>query len=314
MLLTASALTIDSKRQAESIEAHIRELLDSNSARGVVIGLSGGIDSAVLATLAVHAIGTERVCAYYLYDRDSSKESQDKAKLIADWLGIELKYHNITPAMQKMKIYSPLIMKITTLSGHLNRYLNARLHRLFYQESPFVSTLRKGGPNGSKFRSFFYRWTVGSVEGAFNARQIYRRRFLQLRTEEKNRLVLAAANRSELMVGWFVKGGVDDLPFSPIIRLYKTQVKQLAEYLDLPSEIQNQLPSPDMVKGITDESAMGISYDILDFILFCMERGMSDGEIVSAGISGEDVRLVRMMNKLSAWKREPENTNLPADA
>lgn len=314
MVLAASALAIDPKRQAESIETHIRELLDNNSAQGVVIGLSGGVDSAVLATLAVRALGRERVCAYYLYDRDSSKESQDKAKLIANWLAIRLKYHNITPAMRKMKIYSPLIMKITTLSGCINRYLNARLHQLFYHESPFISTLRKGGSNSSKFKSFFYNRTVGFVEGAFNARQIYRRRFLQRSAEEKNRLVLGAANRSELMVGWFVKGGVDDLPFCPIIGLYKTQVKQLAEYLDLPSEIQNQTPSPDMVKGITDESAMGISYDILDFILFCMDRGMSDREIVSAGIISEDVRLVRMMNKLSAWKREPENTDVLAGA
>lgn len=300
-------LRIDAKREAENLEGYIQQLLNTNSAEGVIIGLSGGIDSAVLATLAVRAIGAERVGAYYLYDRDSSKESRHKTALIADWLKIELKHHDITPAMQKMKIYSPVIMRITALSGFVNRYLNTRVYRFFHRESPFVSTLRKGSSDGSKVKSFFYNRTVGYVEAAVNARHIYRHKFLEQQAKERNRLVLGGANRSELTVGWFVKGGIDDLPFSPISRLYKTQVLQLAKYLDLPSEIQNQIPSADMVKGVTDESALGISYGILDVILDYMDRGLSDREIISSGISRKDLCLVRTMNKLSAWKREPEN-------
>lgn len=305
-------LAIDAKREAENIERHIQKLLETNLAKGIVIGLSGGIDSAVLATLAVRAVGAEQLHAYYLYDRDSSKELQARAKLVADWLGIELKCRDITPAMLKMKIYSPLIMKITALSGFINRYLSAKPNRLFCDESPFISTLRKGDFSGNKIKRFFYKNTVGSVEAAFNTRHIYRRKFLEQQAEKKNWLVLGAANRTELMVGWFVKGGIDDLPFSPIIGLYKTQVRQLAKYLGLPLEIQNQVPSPDMAKGITDESALGISYDNLDFILDCIDCGVSDQEIVSRGVSKKDIFHVRTMNNLSAWKRRPENPNLPA--
>lgn len=301
-------LTIDAKRETESIERHIQELLDTNSAEGVIIGLSGGIDSAVLATLAVRALRTEWVDAYYLYDRHSSKESQTRAKLIADWLRMELRYHDITPAMQKMKIYSPLIMRMTTLSGFINHCLNTKLHRLFHGELPFISTLRKDGSNSNN-KSFFYNLTVGPIEAAFNARHIYRRKFLEQKAQEKNWLVLGAANRSESAVGWFVKDGIDDLPFSPIIGLYKTQVLQLAKYLGLPSKIRSQAPSPDMLKGITDESALGLSYDTLDIILHCIDRGISDEQILSSGVSSEDLRLVQIMNSLSAWKREPENPN-----
>jgi len=85
-----TALTINPKREVEEIERHIRELVDANSAKGIIIGLSGGIDSGVLAALAVRTIGRQCVRAYYLYDRDSSKQSQANANLIADWLGIEL--------------------------------------------------------------------------------------------------------------------------------------------------------------------------------------------------------------------------------
>ena len=311
MLLTSSNLTIDPKLKAENIKRHIRELLDANSADGITIGLSGGIDSAVLAALAVQAIGKNRVYPYYLYDRDSSKESRTKAKLIADWLGIELKLRDITPEMKNLKIYSPLIMKITAFSGFINRHLNTRLHCLFHRQSPFIATLRKGCPGTGRISGFFYNLAVGPVEAAFNARHIHRRKFLEQLAKEKNWLLLGAANRSESMVGWFVKDGIDDLPFSPIIGLYKTQIFQLAKYLDLPAQIQNQAPSPDMIRGITDESAMGITYDRLDVILDCIDRGLSDQQIISGSIRSKDLFLVRSMNKLSEWKREKEpDTNV----
>lgn len=298
-----SPLVIDAKHEAAEIERHISELLDVNLAEGVLIGLSGGMDSAVVAALAVRALGTERVRACYLYDRDSSADSRAKADLVADWLGIGLEHRDIAPEMRQMGIYSPLIMRITSFSGFLNRHLDTKLHRLLFRESSFLSTLREGNLRRNGIRRFFYERTFGAIEAAFNARHIYRRQFLEQKAKERNWLILGAANRSEWMVGWFVKGGVDDLPFSPLTRMYKTQVAQLAEYLDLPSEIRNQVPSPDMMRGISDEHAMGISYSTLDIILYYMDRGMSEQEIVVKGISSKEVRLVRAMNNLSTWKR-----------
>jgi NAD+ synthase len=302
----ALALKIDAALEADRISRNIRELLDANSAEGVSIGLSGGIDSAVLATLGVRAVGKERVSAYHLYDRDSSKQSRAKAKFAAEWLGIDLELRDITAVMRRMGIYSPLIMRVTALSSLINRCLDMRLSRFLWGESFFIHTLRKGSFPESRVKRFIYSRTVGPVEAAFNARHRYRRQFLEKESEQKNRLVLGAANRSEWLVGWFVKGGIDDLPLSPLVGLYKTQVLELAEYLEVPAGIRNQKPSPDMMKGVTDESALGISYRTLDIILDCIEHGMSDEEIVAKGISRKDVRLVRTMNKLSAWKREPE--------
>jgi NAD+ synthase len=298
-----SPLLIDARHEAAKLEEQIRELLDVNLADGAVIGLSGGLDSAVVATLAARALGPERVYAYHLYDRDSPRDSRAKADLVADWLGIGLEHHDITPAMRKRGIYSPLIMRITSFSGFLNRHLDSKLHRLLFREPSFISSLRRRNLKRNGISRFFYERTLGAIEAAFNARHIYRRQFLEQKAKEKNWLILGAANQSELMVGWFVKGGVDDLPFSPIIGMYKTQVTQLAEYLNLPSSIQNQVPSPDMITGITDESALGITYSTLDIILYYTDRGMSEQQIVAKGIRSKDVRLARAMNDLSAWKR-----------
>jgi len=312
MVIQGLSLKIDTKCEAESIEENIRKLLEANSAGGIVMGLSGGIDSAVLAALTVRAVGTERLLAYNLYDKDSSKQLRAKAQLVADWLGIHLELQDITPEMRKTKIYSPLIMKIINLSGFINRCLYAKPIRSVCPQSPFISALSREDFSGNKIKRFVYKNTIGSIEAAFNARHRYRRKFLEQKAKEKNWIVLGAANRTELMVGWFVKGGVDDLPFSPIIGLYKTQVLQLAEYLGVPFEIRNQAPSPDMAKGITDESALGISYGELDVILDCMERGMLDQEIVSKGIGPQKLLLVHTMKNLSEWKRMPENVDLPA--
>jgi NAD+ synthase len=300
-------LAIDTKSECEKIERYIQELFKSKGTNCILIGLSGGLDSAVLAALAVRAVGADKVYAYHLYDRDSSKDSKANAKLISEWLGIKLRYEDITPAMQKRKIYSPLIMRALGFSA----YLNSMFNRLIPRGDAFLFTLSRGSATVSKVKRFLYNRTVRQIENAFNARHIYRRQFLEEKSKQENCLILGAANRSEFLTGWFVKGGIDDLPYSPILGLYKTQVFELARYLGLPRQIQLRIPSPDMAKGLTDEDSIGIKYHTLDIILHFIENGTSDEEIISRGIRKRDLRLVRALNSLSEWKRKPENT-LPA--
>lgn len=216
--------------------------------------------------------------------------------------------------MRRSQIYKALvIMRLITLSDFVNRYVIYNLYRLFCGELPFISTLHKGSFEGYKLKDFFYNCTIRYVEDTFNARHVYRRQFLEKLAKEQNLLLLGAANRSEYLVGWFVKGGVDDFPFSPLIGLYKTQVRQLADFLDVPTEIRSQPPSPDMVKGITDEFAIGINYTCLDVILDGLNRGLADDRIVAAGVSEEQISHVRRMNQLSAWKRDSEHFEPPVD-
>jgi len=297
-------LAIDAKSECPKIEQYIRELFKSKGTNCILIGLSGGIDSAVLATLAVRAVGADKVYAYYLYDRDSSKDSKAKAKLVSEWLGIKLKYEDITAVMQERNIYSPFIMRALGFSAHLNSMFNRFLRR----GDAFLFTLSRGSFTGSRVKRFLYNRTVSRIENAFNTRHIYRRQFLEEKSKQGNCLILGAANRSEFLTGWFVKGGIDDLPYSPIIGLYKTQVFELARYLGLPRQIQLQIPSPDMAKGLTDEGTIGIKYGTLDVILHFIEKGIPDEEIISRGIRKRDLSLVRALNNLSEWKRRPENT------
>jgi len=310
---TEYSLKIDVRRAARRLEQYIKETVESNHTNGVLIGLSGGIDSAVLATVAVGALGSEKVKASFLYDQTSEKNSQQLASLTADWLGMELGLYDIEPAMRERKVYSHAIMRIASLSRILNR-LTARLYRLLCGQSPFVSSLYAGSCDSKKAGKDFYSFGMGYITASFNARHIYRRQLLEKIAGEKNLLLLGAANRSECMVGWFVKDGIDDLPFSPLMGLYKTQIRQLAEHLDLPGPICSQVPSPDMLKGVTDEQQIGISYAVLDTILDCLESGLGDEEIAAAtGATKKQITHVRSINRLSEWKRKSPHQPVPAD-
>lgn len=312
--MNPESLAIDAPATCKALEEHIRQLLAASDQRCVVFGLSGGIDSAVLATLAVRALGPERVHGYHLSDRDSDPESARKARLVADWLRIPLEHEDISPAMRERGIYAPFIMRISAFSNFLNRMIQHSYYALF-RETPHKSTLRLGSGEAfaNPLKRLVFNLTIRHIEVGFNARHVHRREIIEGIADQRNCLALGAANRSEGMVGWFVKDGIDDLPVQPMLGLYKTQVWQLAEHLGLPDAIRQQAPSPDMMKGITDEFAIGMHYRRLDEILDYLARDLTETEILSLGISRSELKHVREIHRLSAWKRESEHVPPPVD-
>ncbi len=314
MISAKSLLRIDADRVVRAVQDYVREITTQHSASGVLLGLSGGLDSAVLATLAVRSLGRESVHGAYLYDRDSTEELAVRARLVADWLGLKLEARDIEPAMRERGVYAPLVVRLSSGSRLLNRFLH-RSHHFLFRETPFVSSLRiaHANPSDREPRLSGLRRTVCDIEAAFNARHIHRRELLELEAATRDWLLLGAANGTEWSVGWFVKGGVDAVPLQPLKGLYKTQVRQLATFLGIPEAIVRQAPSPDMMKGITDEFAMGMSYSEIDVALDHLDGGVSAEEVVDAGVSEKQLRMVSELKRLSAWKREPPGSPAPVD-
>ena len=308
----ASLVKIDAERAVSAIETCIQRETTGHSSEGVIIGLSGGLDSAVLTALTVRALGKEQVHVYHLYDRESRKLPRQRAKLVANWLGLALEVENIEPALKEKQIYQPLIMRLTSLSGSLNRLL-ATGYRCLCGETCFGTTLHKGKLASHGLGRFFYNHVSRHIDAAASARHIYRRELLEKVAKEKDCLLLGAANRSEFLTGWFVKGGIDDVPLSPLVGIYKTQVRQIAEYLAVPEEIRTQAPSPDMVKGVSDEYGLCVAYSTLDVILDGVERDLTDEQIAAAGIDRQQISRFRKIVELSAWKRGSGCPSLPVD-
>jgi NAD+ synthase len=207
---SGSLLRIDESRALEGIKTYIRSSLDRHHAGAVLLGLSGGIDSCVLAAIAVHALGKRFVHAAYLYDHVSSPRLRRNARLMSDRLGIELIEKSIEPEMRRMGVYSSHEIRMTSLSGSLNRFLQ-KVFCLIHGESPFIYSLRSGGAAASRedARNRISQAKVSPIEAGFNSRHIYRRHLLEEEAESKKYLLLGAANRTEWLTGWFVKGGHD---------------------------------------------------------------------------------------------------------
>jgi NAD+ synthase len=142
----------------------------------------------------------------------------------------------------------------------------------------------------------------------YRAKHRLRMLLLYLFGERDNRLVVGAANKSEYMVGFFVKYGIDaSTDIMPIMGLYKTQVIELARHLGIPTHIINKQPSPDLIPGLVDENAIGLPYSKMDLILLAIEKGWSDEEMTQvlskADITFNNILYVRDLMKQSEHMR-----------
>lgn len=221
---------------------------------------------------------------------------------------------SIEPAMRKLGVYDSIGMRVTSFSGLFNRLLH-QTYRYIFRESPFLSSLRLGSAESltENLGSPGYRAIIRQPEAGLNARHIYRRQVLEAKAGERNLLLLGAANRSEWFIGWFVKDGIDDLPIQPLKGLYKTHIRQLAAFLGVPAGVVEQAPSPDMMKGISDEFALGIRYSKIDLVLDYLEGGLSKESILAAGSTEKEIHLVQEMKRHSEWKRAGTQSPSPAN-
>ncbi len=208
---------INIEYEIDRILDFIRDYTTNNGFERLILGLSGGIDSAVSAALAVRAIGKENVIAVMMPGSDSHPDSLEDAVLVAEKLGINYMVQGI---------------------GHLVDE-HFKIHE----------------PNASKLR-------IGNWKARCRMMVLY-----DLSAKYKA-LVVGTSNRTELLVGYFTQFGDGACAFEPIGHLYKTEVRKVAEYLEIPRKIIDKAPTADLWEGQTDEQEMGISYPILDHILY----------------------------------------------
>jgi NAD+ synthase len=285
-----------------SLENFIREHVEKLERDGVILGLSGGIDSAVLATLCKRAVGRERTLALIMPEKDSEDEHIKDALDFAKELGIEAKLINLTPYLKKLGVYRLAPLSRIPFSHKLRGFLIKRAYHFYERktgENPFSASI--AGVKGKEFGSF-----ISHKVAYYRIKHRMRMILLYYYGEFENRLVVGAANKSEYEIGYFVKHGCDDATdIMPLIHLYKTQVRDLARYLNIPSRIIEKPPSPDILPGVIDEEAIGISYEKLDLILLGLGKGWEIGEMTKAlGTEEEKIIYVRNLIQKSEHMRK----------
>lgn len=291
------------------IVAFLHEELTASGKEGFALGLSGGVDSAVVATLCTEVVPPESVHALYLYDSHNHPRSKQYARRIAESLGCSFLARNIDVQVRQRGAYAPGIVRLSRVSPVINRLtvrLSRPLYRWLFRDTSFGATLRRNDATSfGGLRGALHRGGAIAIEGGFNARHTVRREILEEYARGKNLLPVGAANKTESMVGWFVKGGIDDLVVEPLLDVFKGEVRRLAVALNIPSEIIRQTPTADMFRGVGDELALGYSYDVLDEALEAIELG-HDVESCR-GVSRSQFRSIQVLHERSAWKRGNEH-------
>ncbi len=272
-------MKIDPEKVSLSLENFIRAYMEKLEREGVIFGLSGGLDSAVVAALCKKAIGPEKILALMMPEKDSKKEHLKDAINFVHSIGIQTKCIDLTPILKELGTYQIFrLNKMSFLGKTAKGSILKWAYNYYYRktgETPFSSSLK--GFKGKPFRTFLERGNA-----YYRIKHRLRMVLLYLHAELENRLVVGTANRSEYQIGYFVKHGCDDaVDISPLINLYKTQVRELARYLNLPLNIIEKPPSPDVIPGIIDEEAIGIPYEMLDLILLALERGWRNTEVAN---------------------------------
>ena len=300
-VLTEESMRIDPAQITGQIEGFIRDQVDAFKRDGVVVAMSGGLDSAVVANLATRALGPEKVKALLLPERDSSPDSKTDALREIDRLGLDYEEVSITPMLSAMGIYGLTPLRILGIRS-LKAAIVQQQHRVQAEalgEMPFRAGLLGTRDLGDKKK------LIDTGNAYTRVKHRMRMVTLYYHADLENLLVLGTTNKSEAMTGFVVKWGDNVADVEPLLPLYKTQVRQLAGYLGVSRTILEKAPTPDLIPGIVDGLALGMDYETLDKILWGLEMGGTTRSITEAlQVSPAQVEHVQEMQRRSEHLRK----------
>ena len=301
MELTKDLLKIDAAKVADELAGFIRDQMKNFFKRkGAVIGLSGGIDSAVAGALCVKALGKERVHGLILPERDSNPVSREYGIAAAKSLGITWEEIDLTPMLGAFGVYSRRDAIVRKYFPDLKGDYQFRLtlpQDLLDRDRINVYHLEVKAEDGSVKA---VRLSPDGYLGIIAANDIKQRtRMIQLyyAAEKRYYIVCGTTNLPEALQGFFVKYGDGGVDIEPLAPLYKDQVFQLGRHLAVPKEILDRTPSPDTYSYVVSDQEFYfcIPYDLIDLILYAMEHGVSK-ENAAKGLGVTPAQLER------AWR------------
>lgn len=285
-VFSRETLTLDPDREAGRIAAAIREQVTKQLRRkGVVVGLSGGIDSSVTAALAVLAIGAGRVLGLFMPEEDSSGESLRLGRLVAEHLGIRTVVEDIGPILRATGCYrrrDEAIRKVFPEYGDGYKCKLVLPNVLETDGYPIFHVVVES-PSGVQTRARLTAEAYLGIVAATNFKQRTRKIVEYYHADRLHYAVAGTPNRLEYDQGFFVKSGDGAADLKPIAHLYKTQVYQLAEHLGIPDEIRRRPPTTDTysLQQSQEEFYFSLPYDKMDLCLYGKNHGIPAAEVAA---------------------------------
>jgi NAD+ synthase len=231
----------------------IKDELSKFGFNNAILGLSGGLDSAVCAFLAVKALKPANVLTLILPYGKSSEEDVKDAEGVVKLLGLRTEVIDIRPMVD-----------------------------VYFSKHPASDRILKGNKMARERMSILYD---------FSARE--------------KAMILGTSNKTELLLGYGTIHGDMACGINPLGDLYKTQIRQLAEHLGVPEVIRKKTPSAGLWSGQTDEGELGLTYDIIDNILYqLVDLRKSRKDVTAMGFKKTDVDRIISLIKKSEFKRK----------
>lgn len=267
--------------------------------KGAVVGISGGIDSSVTLALTAKAIGADRVLGIMLPEKDSSSDSKELALKLANKLGVQTIEENITQALEGFGCYRRRDEAVVAIFPEYNPIdytmkigINPKgiSHNL-----PPVFSLTIIDNNGTAKSKLLPAREYLKIVAASNFKQRCRMSMLYYHAERMYYAVIGTPNKHEVEQGFFVKHGDGGADIMPIGNLYKTQVYQLAEYLDIPREIIERTPTSDTYSAeqTQEEFFFQLPFKEMDMIWYGYENKYEPGDIAKTlGKTEEEIKSI----------------------
>ena len=282
-------LKIDTSAETERVAEFIKKTVAGRMhKKGAVVGLSGGIDSAVSASLSVKAFGPDKVLGILLPEKDSNPLSEKYARLHADRLGISTTKVDITGTLDAFGAYKNRDQVVRRLFPDFDpstwRYKIVLPLDLLERDSLRIFSLVVQLPDGSEQKKRLSVQDYLQIVAATNMKQRTRMICLYYFAEKNNYAVVGTTNRTEAREGFFVKYGDGGVDIEPLAHLYKTQVYALGEHLGVPDEIIKRPPSPDTYTAAVSDTEFyfSVPFHILDPFLWADEHNVAPAEICAA--------------------------------
>ena len=313
--LSWNVLDIDCEAEANDIGVRLRALVSGElRKRGLVVAVSGGIDSSVCAALAVRALGNQRVQGLILPERDSSDESATRAQALCEFLGMPVLSMNIAPTLEAIGCYrwrdeavrravpeyqDDWGMKIVIaggLSGQINHF------RIVAQ-----------APDGQRIERRLDLVDYLQIVAATNFKQRIRKTLEYFHADRLNYAVVGTPNRLEYDQGFFVKNGDGSADVKPIAHLYKSQVYAMARFLGLPQGICDAAPTTDtysLPQG-QDEFYFALPYRTMDLALWAYVHGVPAGQLARV-LQVNEQQAARVYADIEAKRRAARYLHLAA--
>jgi NAD+ synthase len=281
-----ASLAIDAELEVARISETLTDYLARSRRRGIVVALSGGIDSSTVAALCVAALGKERVFGLHMPEQESSSETLGLSSLVSDHFGIDSVVEDISPVLEGTGAYrrrDDAIRKVFPDygPGHKSKIV---LPSVVDSDSFRIYSIVIEHPDGTQTKHRLTTEAYLGIVAATNFKQRARKMLEYYHADRLNYVVSGTPNRLEYDQGFFVKLGDGAADVKPIAHLYKSQVYALAEHLGVPAEIRRRPPTTDTysLPQSQEEFYFSLPYALMDLCLFGKNTGVPIEDVAAA--------------------------------